>query len=185
MALNCPVCQTPALQPAKLEDSLPVLACPGCRGTLLSLVSYRHWRERPGSDAAPAAPADAAAPKATLSALCCPKCARFMTKFRVSADEGNQVDLCTHCDEVWLDRGEWELLERLALAGRLTQVFTQPWQYRLRSEQAQRRAEQRWREQLGADYERAREAREWIAASPHARELLAYLYVPQTGGGAQ
>jgi len=183
MALQCPACRNCELQPTRLEESLPALACENCSGILLSLVAYRHWREQPGSDAAvTASPADAATPvKDTLSALCCPKCARFMSKFRVSAEEGNQVDLCTHCDEVWLDRGEWELLERLALAGRLTQVFTDPWQHRLRSEQVHRRAEQRWREQLGADYERAREAREWIAASPHARELLAYLYVPLTG----
>jgi len=182
MALMCPACRDVELHPARLEDSLPALACEKCRGTLLSLVAYRHWREQPGSDTAlAAAPADATTAKDTLSALCCPKCARFMSKFRVSLDEGNQVDLCTHCDEVWLDQGEWELLERLALAGRLTQVFTQPWQHRLRSEQVQRRAEARWREQLGADYERACEVREWIAGSAHAQELLAYLYVPLTG----
>lgn len=182
MAMTCPACSKAELNPVRLEESLPALGCAACGGALLSLVSYRNWREQAGNDASlDTVPADAPSAKDTLSALRCPKCSHFMSKYRVSAaEESNQVDLCSHCDEVWLDHGEWELLERLALAGRLTQVFTQPWQQRLRSEQVQRRAEKRWREQLGDDYDRANEVRAWIAASPHARELLAFLYVPQT-----
>src|SRR3569623_1850712 len=109
MALQCPACRNCELQPTRLEESLPALACENCSGILLSLVAYRHWREQPGSDAAvTASPADAATPvKDTLSALCCPNCARFMSKFRVRAEAGTQVALCPHCDEVRLDRGEW------------------------------------------------------------------------------
>lgn len=81
--------------------------------------------------------------------------------------------LCAHCDEAWLDRGEWQLLDRLALAGKLTPVFTQPWQNRVRSAEAEHRAEQLWIERIGDDYVRAQEVREWLRSATQAREILA------------
>ena len=83
---------------------------------------------------------------------------------------------------VWFDRGEWSLVEYLARSGQLAKVFDAKWQQRLREEQARRRAEDRWRGQLGEDYERARELRTWIALHPKGKELLAYLYLSQTEG---
>lgn len=176
MASNCPHCAERSLIPSRIEAELPALSCEGCGGSLLSLVAYRHWREhqpeQPALDGSDEALDEV---KDTSIALCCPKCRHFMTKFRVSADARNQIDLCVHCDEAWLDRGEWQLLDRLALAGKLTQVFTQPWQHRLRSTEAERRAEQLWSERLGDDYERAQALREWLRGNAQARHILAYL----------
>lgn len=198
----CPTCTTHPLVPVQLAGAgLPALGCHGCGGALLSLVSYRDWRDGEGAPAvasavgpatAPvASPVDAPAADAAASpaidaigdshnALRCPKCTRLMTKYRFSADTRNQIDLCDHCDEVWLDGGEWELLGSLSLSARLAAIFTQPWQHRLRSEEARRRAEARWRDTLGDDYARAHELRGWLARHPKGRELLAYLYLSQT-----
>lgn len=176
MASHCPHCKDRSLNPSRIEADLPALSCDGCGGSLLSLVAYRHWRENQPEHATN--DGDTAAldeVQDTSVALCCPKCRHFMTKFRLSADARNQIDLCVHCDEAWLDRGEWQLLDRLALAGRLTQVFTQPWQNRVRSTEAERRAEQLWSERLGTDYARAQELREWLRGSAQAREILAYV----------
>ena len=133
--------------------------------------------------AAPAVPDDGAQRPAVsdaASALQCPKCDRIMTKYRFAADARNHIDLCGHCDEVWLDHGEWEMLERFAMTDKLAHVFTQPWQNRVRSDAAKRRVEDRWREKLGADYEKAREIRAWLSTHPEGKELLAYLYLSQT-----
>lgn len=176
MASHCPHCKDRNLHPSRIETDLPALSCDGCGGSLLSLVAYRHWRENQPQQAqhtAESAVLDEV--QDTSVALCCPKCRHFMTKFRVSADARNQIDLCVHCDEAWLDRGEWQLLDNLALAGRLTQVFTQPWQNRVRSTEAERRAEQLWSERLGTDYARAQELREWLRGNAQAREILAYV----------
>lgn len=174
MASLCPYCKDRELNPTRIEQDLPALGCEHCGGTLLSLVSYRHWRERqPAHDAA-----DGDAPvevKDTPLALQCPKCEHFMTKFRLSADTRNHVDLCVHCDEVWLDNGEWRLIDSLALAGSLTRVFTQPWQSHVRHVEAERRAEERWAERLGTDYERAREVLAWLNGRDNARDVLTYL----------
>jgi Zn-finger nucleic acid-binding protein len=176
MASSCPHCKDRNLHPSRIEADLPALSCDGCGGSLLSLVAYRHWREnQPEQTIGDTAEDSLDEVKDTSIALCCPKCRHFMTKFRVSADARNQIDLCVHCDEAWLDRGEWQLLDRLALAGKLTQVFTQPWQSRVRSTEAERRAEQLWSERLGAHYARAQELREWLRSNPQAREILAYV----------
>ena len=174
MASTCPSCKDRPLNPMRIEGDLPALGCEHCRGTLLSLVSYRHWRERqPAHDDAPHdAPVEVAD---TPLALQCPKCERFMSKFRLTADTRNHVDLCVHCDEVWLDNGEWRLIDSLALAGSLTRVFTQPWQSRVRHDEAERRAEERWAERLGADYERARETLAWLRDNAQVRDVLTYL----------
>lgn len=176
MASCCPHCRDRALHPSRIEADLPALSCDGCGGSLLSLVAYRHWREsQPEPSASDDGDDTLDEVKDTSIALCCPKCRHFMTKFRMSADAHNQIDLCVHCDEAWLDRGEWQLLDRLALAGKLTQVFTQPWQNRVRSTEAERRAEQLWSERLGVHYARAQELREWLRSNPQAREILAYV----------
>jgi Zn-finger nucleic acid-binding protein len=186
MSLNCPTCPDIPLSPLRLEPELPAAGCGRCGGALLSLMSWRHWRERQGRVPA-AGDADTAstpAPKATdsRSALRCPKCDGFMTKYRFAADSANQIDHCAHCDEVWLDRGEWALLERFAVNTDLGRVISRPFQARVRTDEAKLRQESRYREQFGTDYERARELREWLAAHPKGRDILAYLYLSQTSG---
>lgn len=184
---QCPSCTEQTLQPIRLGDAdLPALGCDACGGALLSLIGYRDWRDRTGAGAA-GVTANTDAPPGevsdTQSALHCPKCRGLMTKYRFSAEARNQIDLCNHCDEVWLDHGEWELLGRFAGTTQLAAVFTRPWQNRLRSEEARQRAETRWASTLGDDYGRARELRGWLAGHPKGKELLAYLYLSQTGLG--
>jgi Zn-finger nucleic acid-binding protein len=181
---RCPSCTDTPLEPIRLgESDLPALGCNGCGGALLSLISYRDWRDRTGADVGSDPSATTAATEEvsdTQSALRCPKCRGLMTKYRFSAETRNQIDLCDHCDEVWLDHGEWELLGRFALNTQLAAVFTRPWQHRLRSQEARQRAETRWSETLGSDYPRARELRGWLAGHPKGKELMAYLYLSQT-----
>jgi hypothetical protein len=77
-------------------------------------------------------------------------------------------------------KDEWDQLEQFAVSDKLAKVFSEPWQTRVRNEAVRKRQEDRWREQLGADYERARTIRAWLAQHPKAREMLAYLYLSQT-----
>jgi Zn-finger nucleic acid-binding protein len=183
MPTPCPICSKTELNAITLEANLPALACPECRGTLLSLIAYRDWRQ---SHAAPARAAlelgEARSVADSTLLLRCPHCRGFMTKFRFSADAKNQIDWCDDCDAVWLDEGEWGLVEHLARSGQLAKIFDANWQKRLRDEQARRRGEERWKVQLGEDYEKARELRNWLALHPKGKELVAYLYLSQTEG---
>lgn len=183
MSAACPVCRKNDLSPVKLSYDLPALGCMSCGGVLLSLILYSDWRdrhpnERPASSRGEGA--EAAEIDDTKNALLCPKCRGFMTKYRMRADASNVLDLCAHCDEVWFDRGEWSQVEDLALSGQLSRVFSERWQKDLRKAEFAQRAEQRYREQLGEDYEELAALRERLIGHPKAKEILAYLYTSQT-----
>lgn len=174
---QCPQCADSPLVHAMLTDNLPAYSCGKCLGTLVSLAAYRSWREGTGRDrrrATPAAIADIDAAD-SVAAKKCPKCRSLMSKYRVSAGKTNRLDYCPHCDEVWLDDGEWELVEGLAQSGDFARVFTQAWQYALRADVTSAMEEQRLREMLGADYERFEEFARWLRSQPAKQEVLAQL----------
>lgn len=159
-----------------LADNLAAYSCGRCLGTLVSLVSYRAWRERAQQlvKASPPAQPEADAPDSP-GAKKCPKCRSLMSKYRISAEKTNRLDYCPHCEEVWLDDGEWQLVESLAVAGAFAKVFTQAWQYAVRAGISHGMEEQRLRELLGADYERVIRFAEWLQHQPAKAEILARL----------
>jgi hypothetical protein len=107
--MKCPVCKNPDLRPTMIEDLLPSMGCDNCKGSLVSLLYYRHWAENHKPQyCAPSAVTEV--PADTTNALHCPKCTRLMTKYRLSGTVGNRLDVCRSCDEAWLDGGEWQLL---------------------------------------------------------------------------
>lgn len=158
-----------------LADNFAAYSCGRCLGTLVSLVSYRAWRERTQLvKASPAAQPEADAPDSP-GAKKCPKCRSLMSKYRISAGKTNRLDYCPHCEEVWLDDGEWQLVESLAVAGEFAKVFTQAWQYAVRAGISHGMEEQRLRELLGDDYERVIRFGEWLQQQPAKAEILARL----------
>jgi Zn-finger nucleic acid-binding protein len=176
MAL-CPQCEHSVLVHTLLTDALAGHSCGKCLGTLVSLVAYRAWRERMPRGSlrqTPAAVPDVDAPD-SVGAKKCPKCRSVMSKYRISAERTNRLDFCPHCEEIWLDDGEWELVEGLVCAGDLTRVFTQSWQYAVRTGITTAMEEQRLRELLGADYERVVNFAEWLQTQPVKQEILARL----------
>lgn len=70
----------------------------------------------------------------TTTALMCPKCSRVMMKYKLTGTVSNRLDVCSLCDEAWLDGGEWELLEALHLSHLMPAIFTDEWQRRIRRE---------------------------------------------------
>ena len=177
MAL-CPQCDHSVLVHTLLTDNLAGYSCGKCLGTLVSLVAYRAWREgsaaRALNGATPVAVPDGDTPDST-AAKKCPKCRSLMSKYRINADKANRLDYCPHCEEIWLDNGEWELVEGLVVAGDFARVFTQAWQYAVRSGVTGAMEEQRLRELLGADYERFSEFSRWLESQPAKQELVAQL----------
>ncbi len=153
---QCPQCapmgNESTLVHAMLAEGLPAYSCGKCLGTLVSLVTYRAWRESAAGRhalrdfTAAAHEADAAD---SIAAKNCPKCRSLMSKYRFSAGKSNRLDYCPHCEEIWLDEGEWQLVESLVASGEFTKVFTQAWQFALRGEITEAMHEQRLRELLG------------------------------------
>ncbi|MBC8027416.1 MAG: zf-TFIIB domain-containing protein [Steroidobacteraceae bacterium] len=160
-----------------LNDNLAGYSCGTCLGTLVSLVAYRAWRERATPDslrAMPTAEPDAT-PSDSIGAKKCPKCRSVMLKYRITSGKSNRLDYCPHCEEIWLDNGEWELVESLVTAGDFAKVFTQVWQYAVRAGVTSAMEAQRLREMLGGDYERVAEFARWLDTQPAKQEILAKL----------
>jgi len=80
-----------------------------------------------------------------------------------------------HCEEIWLDDGEWQLVEGLVAAGDFAKVFTQAWQYAVRAGVSSAMEEQRLRELLGDDYERVAKFEEWLQTQEAKAEIIARL----------
>ena len=177
--MKCPRCKTPDLKPTMIDEQLPAMGCANCAGTLVSLLYYRHWAER----TKPSAPA-AGEPKSahvetsdTTTAIACPKCSRIMTKYRLTGCVANRVDLCGLCDEAWLDRGEWQLLDALQLSHKMPAIFTDEWQRQIRHEQSEAARRAILERTIGSDgFAKVEAFREWLAHSRHKPEVMVYLY---------
>jgi len=176
MAL-CPQCDHSILVHTLLTDNLAGYSCGNCLGTLVSLVAYRAWREHSAREAltpTPVAEPDVDPPD-SIGAKKCPKCRSLMSKYRIRSDKTNRLDYCPHCEEIWLDEGEWRLVEGLIASGEFTKVFTQAWQYAVRAGITSAMEEERLRELLGGDYVRVAQFAEWLQGQPAKQEILARL----------
>lgn len=169
----CPVCPRTGLRHTLISDTLPGHACESCGGILMSLVAYRRWRETLGPQSTSSQDVHPVAD--TETAITCSKCKRLMTKYRISADAPNRIDLCPGCEDVWLDQGEWDLVESLAGSDHLAEIFTQPWQRRIRLETGERAEELRLREKFAEDYDRISAFRDWFRGHPARDEIIAFL----------
>jgi Zn-finger nucleic acid-binding protein len=162
-----------------IEEDLPALACTSCEGSLVSLLYYRHWVEthQPIPSAATAQPTASVETSDTMIAMPCPKCARLMTKYKLTGNVSNRVDLCGLCDEAWLDRGEWELLDTLHLSHNMPAIFTDEWQRKIRRELSEGTRRAILTRIVGAEgAAKVEEFRAWLTQTKHKSHIMTYLY---------
>lgn len=176
--MKCPHCQTSDLKPTMIEENLPAMGCSACHGSLVSLLYYRHWAETqkaPGDESRQ--PREAVETVETTKAIMCPKCARLMTKYKLTGGVANRVDVCATCDEAWLDGGEWELLEALQLSLKMPAIFTEAWQRRIRHELTEETRRAILTRLVGNEGTARIEAfRTWLSGNEHKSHILTYLY---------
>lgn len=180
--MDCPACHNSVLSPVKLDQDLPAYGCQQCGGALVSLLYYRDWSERTtygdntSGNASDLAPAVETLGGDSHGALTCPKCKRLMTKYLVSGDSKNRIDLCSACDEAWLDGGEWEWLKALHLDKKLSSVFTDSWQRRVKTEVIEQKHRERFARIVGEDnIQKAEEIRTWLKGHQFRQEILFYI----------
>ena len=175
--MECPKCGAGELKPGKLEHNLPCALCSECNGALLPLVAYRYWRENFPAEVKRAEVTKALSDEDdTARAMLCPKCRRIMLKFKFAADTDHGIDVCTHCEEVWLDDGEWHYLRVRHIHGSLPSVFTEPWQRHLREQRTRNVLQGEWRKKLGAaDFEEATKIHEWLKSHPKRAAILDFV----------
>lgn len=175
--MNCPQCKGYSLEPKELEPGLVVAACMKCQGTMVSLMNYRFWVDQiADTTEINALNLETTQVDDSQSAKVCPKCSKLMTKFQIGPDAVNRLDLCTGCDEAWLDKGEWGLLKQLDLADKLPKIFTDAWQRNVRLARQQKKHDSRYEALLGADdFARVNEFKKWLDAHPEKQAIKQYL----------
>lgn len=175
--MKCPSCKNSDLKPTRIDEGLSALGCSQCGGAYISLLYYRDWVERhPSAETETVELEKDSLQSETHSSLNCPKCGRIMTKYQIYGSVGNRLDLCSSCDEAWLDNGEWSLLKALELSHKLPAVFTDDWQLRVRREVNEIQRKERYLKLLGEDELRqAEEFRKWIDNHPKRQTILEYV----------
>ncbi len=174
--MQCPKCRDVELKPTKLEDSLPAMGCQHCEGALISLLYYRDWAERHQDLAGSKDGESAEKDNDSKNALSCPKCMRLMTKFSLTGESNNRIDLCVSCDEAWLDGGEWSLLKSLDLALHLPKVFTEQWQKKIRQQKFEAERLERLQNLIGeVDAEKAKEVKQWLQQVIDKQAVLRFI----------
>lgn len=174
--MQCPRCKTERMQATKLEEGLSAMGCGKCGGALVSLLYYRDWVERcdPITDSGEKQAVEDI--DETHAAMPCPKCRRLMLKFRISGCSSNRLDLCSSCDEAWLDAGEWEQLKSLELSKAMPQVFTEEWQRRIRTQVMEETRLNRLAQIVGDDdLQQAKDVREWLRNHTNKVDIVHFI----------
>jgi len=174
--MNCPQCKGYQLEPKELEPGLVAGSCSKCQGALVSLMNYRFWADQQQTTKPGAEESDVVETEDNKKAQVCPKCSKLMTKFQIGADSSNRLDLCTGCDEAWLDSGEWKLLKQMDLADKLPKIFTDAWQRNIRLERQEKIHKSRYEKLLGeADFVKLDTFKQWLDQHPEQGQIKQYL----------
>ncbi|MCX4026054.1 zf-TFIIB domain-containing protein [Endozoicomonas sp. SM1973] len=175
--MKCTKCKQGFLTPIKLEPTFPCLECSECQGHWLYLEDYLRWLEQSSTEETLESQVNEHIEvDDSKQALLCPETGRIMLKYRISADNSHKVDLSPEVNGIWLDKGEWTLLKNEGLARKLNQIFTEPWQRKIREETAQRNFADQYQNTFGeADYEELKHMREWLNSKKNKQSMIAYL----------
>lgn len=173
--MQCPQCKGYSLEPYEIEAGLIASQCQKCEGTLLPLMNYRYWADQ-NPDIAPFDTSKPITAEDSEQAKLCPKCSRFMTRYTIGEGSENKLELCSGCDEAWLDHGEWQLLKTLDLQGKLPAIFTEAWQRNIRLKKQEASLKANYKERLGADvFDKADEFKQWLEQQENRNEITQYL----------
>lgn len=175
--MHCVSCKNIHLEPKELEPGLIAAVCPNCSGTLVSLMNYRFWVDNMG--AAFVKPSvSVEVPDEVPGVRSCPKCTRLMTKYQMGAASEHKLDLCSSCDEAWLDQGEWQLLKQLDLHGKLPKIFTDAWQRNIRKVRQEQALQERYEKLLGIeDFAKLNEFKQWLYQHPQKEHIKQFIAI--------
>lgn len=172
--MECPQCKGYQLEPSELEAGLIACRCPKCEGALLPLMNYRYWSDN-NADLELNASAEIVAEDNTQAKLC-PKCQRLMTKFKIGVERQNRIELCTACDEAWLDAGEWQLLKSLDVHNKLPSIFTDAWQRNIRLKNREASLKAYYEKNLDKEvFDRVDGFKQWLEEQPEKNRIIQYL----------
>ena len=175
--MKCPVCKQNTLSLITLYEDLPANKCSNCNGIWLSSNQYLAWVRTQAKPLPEKQVEGAIAPKLKTDTLkLCPESGHIMKRFKVFPKVDFYLDRCSHCNGIWFDSHEWDVLVEHNMQDKVNQFFTAPWQDKLREKETRANMEKIYQDKLGADdYQRVQEVRAWLEENPRRAMLIAFL----------
>ncbi|MDE1460405.1 zf-TFIIB domain-containing protein [Spartinivicinus poritis] len=174
--MKCTSCKKGVLTPTRLDKQIPCMTCNSCKGNWLYLEDYLSWKEK-NPEAKFKNIKTNIKPRATTSALLCPKTSIIMSRFRISSKYEYKINLSPTINGIWLEKDVWELLKKEGLADKLNQIFTDPWQRKIKKEMSKAMFENMYQQQFGEDdYEEIKKIKAWLSKHPKKIHLIGYLH---------
>lgn len=173
--MKCTACGSGVLVPAYLEGLFPCHTCTDCEGNLVMLGDYLRWQDSNENAQFVSDTSSKIEAQETERAMLCPKTGGLMIKYRIAKGTEHRLDLSPHINAVWLDKGEWDLLKRHGLAGRLNEIFTDHWQSTLRSRASADVLDGLYAKRFGKNYAQIKAFRALIDGMELRSEAIAYL----------
>ncbi|MCI5141289.1 MAG: hypothetical protein D3909_06095 [Candidatus Electrothrix sp. ATG1] len=173
--MQCTSCKKGQLVPANLDFLLPCHTCSHCAGNFVLLNDYLRWlenNENPDFVSASDAVVEA---EETSSAMICPKTSLLMVKYKISQHSDHRLDLSPSINAVWLDKGEWDLLKKEGLAGKLNEIFTDSWQRGIREAKTSETLNLLYTKKFGKNYEKVKQFKALLDEMENKSEVIAYL----------
>jgi len=175
--MKCPVCRTHILGQITLVENLPANQCPNCEGIWIDSNAYLAWWKGKGADL----PQTQAEAKIELASdvnelKLCPNSGHIMRRYKIFPDTEFYLDRCGHCNGIWFDKNEWDVLVERNLHDNVNEFFTRPWQDEIHTAEVHNHMDTLYLEKFGPDdYEYIKQVREWLKDHPKKNMLLAFL----------
>jgi Zn-finger nucleic acid-binding protein len=176
--MKCPVCKDNLLQRETLKLDMPVSICGRCNGVWLSSNDYLEWLKQQSQALLEKEVGDdiPLPPEIAEYLRCCADCGNILSRYKVLPTMNLFLDHCGHCNGVWFDKGELEILISRKLLGKINQFFTKPWQALIQEEETKAELDKLYTHKFGdSDYEKVKEVWNWLKDHPQRTMLLAYL----------
>lgn len=175
--MKCPCCSTIL----EADTPLPQLAthrCPQGHGVWLGLNTFRDWLRRTQTPAAEgdATPVTGSIIEDSATVLPCPDCGRMLHKYRLSDGLSNRIDRCIHCQGVWFDQGEWDLLVQQGRLLELLDILSDRGQREIRNADTRARTAERYRQRFGDEtWGELQRIKAWLSTQEQRSEMWAFL----------
>lgn len=176
MSLTCPSCKKGKLIPSFLDELFRCYTCDDCGGSLIYLTDYLHWLERDSSEPGPKEPLIEKDINDSKSTMVCPVTGHMMLKYHISNETSHRLDLSPSISAMWLDKDEWDLIKKENLSRYLNNIFTEPWQRKVKSNCSTETFAEMYQEKFGeSDYIKLKDIRAWLESSDNKQVMMAYL----------
>ncbi len=164
------------MEETHLDGELHAHLCKDCGGHWVDANDYQSWLAQHGETLPER---EDVGPATTVTeeqqARLCPGCGVIMLKWQVGHGLSFNLDRCSRCGGLWLERDEWRALKEKNLHDEIHRVFSSAWQSEERQSQMRAKLESVYRERFAEEYDRVESFREWLQAQDRTDQILAYI----------